>query len=377
MSWIGDRIAWWQGSLPARTMTRFGRRRGAVLSGGIAYYALFSLFPALAVGFTVFGFVLGGDEQLQQDLADYINDAFGFLVIGTDPAQPDQGVVSMDALTSSSSLSITGVVGLLLLVWAGLGWLSAMGAGIQAMFDVTPSANLAKKKAFDLVALVVFGVAVLVSVAGSVIVTSAGEWTAQHLGLGESGLASWSTTIVSLLLIVAVNFVIFLLLFKLEARIGLGFDDLWAASLIGAIGIFLIQYFATYIFQAATGNEFLATFAAIVALLLWMNFAGRVLLMSGALAAEVARDRGHVDIPAAAAPRRPAPDDARDDGPEPAPLPPLPPGREGSVPAFGQRAADRTTIAAGFVLGATVAAGLRTLRNAVREVRGGARGTDG
>ena len=39
--------------------------------------ALFSLFPALAIGFTVFAWVLGDNTELQQQVVDYINNAFG------------------------------------------------------------------------------------------------------------------------------------------------------------------------------------------------------------------------------------------------------------------------------------------------------------
>jgi membrane protein len=372
VSWVKARIDWWESSLPGRTLKRFGRRRGNVLAGGVAYYAVFSLFPALAVGFTVFGFIVGGSTELQEDLAEYINRAFGTPIIILPPST--EGIVPMSALTSTASLSITGVIGLLLLLWAGLGWLSAMGAGVQAMFDLVPTANLAKKKAIDLVLLVVLGISVLASVLGGLIVTSASEWTAARLGLGDSKLASWGTTLVTLLLVLLINFGIFLLIFKLQARLGLDFSDLWAAAAFGSVGIVALQYFATFVVTQATRNEFLAAFATIIALLLWMNFAGRVVLLSGAWGAEVARNRGHL--------REPEPVDVRTDaqrlgdeahvarGKAAAALAAAEsertPVMDGSLPNFGQRSADRTTLAAGLVLGATVATGLHIGRTLVR-----------
>jgi membrane protein len=376
VTWIKDRLAWWESTLPARTLKRFGRRRGSVLAGGIAYYAVFSLFPALAVGFTVFGFIVGGSTQLQEDLADYINKAFGVTIIIMPGSE--EGIVPMSALTSPASLSITGVVGLLLLLWAGLGWLSAMGAGVQAMFDIVPKANIAKKKAIDLVLLVVLGLSVLVSVLGGIVVTSASAWAAARLGLGDSALASWGTTLVTLMLVLVVNFGIFFLLFKLQARLGLGFSDLWAAAALGSVAIVALQYFATFIVSKATHNQFLAAFATIIALLLWMNFAGRAVLLSGAWGAEVARNRGHLRAPELVDVRT---DAQRLDDEEQVALakaaaamavadrPALRRGQEGSRPNFGARASDRTTIAAGFVLGATVATGVRVLRAAVRPLR--------
>ena len=44
------------------------RPAAAVLTGGIAYSALFSVFAALALGWTIFVAVLGDDAALRQDV---------------------------------------------------------------------------------------------------------------------------------------------------------------------------------------------------------------------------------------------------------------------------------------------------------------------
>ena len=40
---------------------RYGDARGNLLAGGVTYFAFFSLFPALALAFTLFGIVLQGN----------------------------------------------------------------------------------------------------------------------------------------------------------------------------------------------------------------------------------------------------------------------------------------------------------------------------
>ena len=40
-----------------RVWQHYNGARGGVLAGGIAYFAFFSVFPALTLGFAVFGFV--------------------------------------------------------------------------------------------------------------------------------------------------------------------------------------------------------------------------------------------------------------------------------------------------------------------------------
>ena len=47
---------------------KFGDDRGGNLTALITYYGFVSLFPLLLVGVTVLGFVLQGNEELQQRL---------------------------------------------------------------------------------------------------------------------------------------------------------------------------------------------------------------------------------------------------------------------------------------------------------------------
>src|SRR6478735_3107488 len=66
-------LAWWNATRPARANARFGERGGGVLTGGIAYAALFSVFAALTIGYTIFMAVLGGNDELRQKVLDSVN----------------------------------------------------------------------------------------------------------------------------------------------------------------------------------------------------------------------------------------------------------------------------------------------------------------
>src|SRR3954453_16817781 len=111
-----------------RAWQRYGKARGDVLAGGISYAAFFSLLPALAVGFTVFGLILGDDTDLQSRVIPSVNDGVGTIVIrppGT-PAGGRTGIVDIATLTGSSQLTVVGVIGLIGFLLTGLGWLGAM-----------------------------------------------------------------------------------------------------------------------------------------------------------------------------------------------------------------------------------------------------------
>src|SRR4051794_9509180 len=69
-------IDWWKRSRPGRANTRFLVRGGGVLSGGIAYAALFSVFAALTISYTVFMAILGDNEALRQRVLDGLDAAY-------------------------------------------------------------------------------------------------------------------------------------------------------------------------------------------------------------------------------------------------------------------------------------------------------------
>ena len=49
---------------------RYGSANGDLLAAGVAYFAFFSIFPALALAFAIFGFVLQGRPDLIDAIAD-------------------------------------------------------------------------------------------------------------------------------------------------------------------------------------------------------------------------------------------------------------------------------------------------------------------
>src|SRR5690625_1137400 len=75
---IGERLKALQArgehSRVGRGLARYGKARGGLLAGGITYSALFSVFAALTVGYTVFMTVLGGNTELRQTVLDSVDD---------------------------------------------------------------------------------------------------------------------------------------------------------------------------------------------------------------------------------------------------------------------------------------------------------------
>lgn len=357
-----------QGVKAWRAWKRYGEVRGNVLAGGVAYFAFFSLFPALALGFTAFGLVVGGRADLQQQIADAINDTFGTIIIGT---REGDGIVTIDRLVRDDVLTVTGLVGVVVLLFSGLGWIGALRDGLSAVFGRSEEPNVVVAKASDLGVLVVFGFSVLASAVGSVLVTSTTGLVLDWLGLGRSALAGLTVSVLSALVLLLIDTLLFLLLFRVLSGVTVRRDDVFTGALVGGVGIGLLKLGAGTLLRFASGNQFLATFSILVGLLIWLNLASRVVLLAGAWAAVTAADRGRLQLSPAAAPAVTAgPPGPAASLSEPSSPPPV------AAPTYGSRAADRTTLLAGAVLGATAAVGVRLIGDAGRVLRGAVRRSD-
>jgi membrane protein len=351
----------WRASFAGRTWGRYGDARGNALAAGIAYFAFFSVLPALAVGFTVLGLLLGDDNRLQGELADYVNSSLGTTVVGLTDGE---GIVSVGRLTQASTLTVTAAVGLAGLLLTGLGWIGATREGIRAVLRAPGGGNAVLDKLRDLGVLATLGVAVLVSAVGSVVVTTASNGLLTRLGLEGTTGAGTLVTLVRTALIVGVDTLIFLLMFRVLSGVAVPVRHLWQGALAGGIGIGLLKLFGSLLLDVLSGDKLLAAFSVVVGLLVWMNLVGRLTLVAASWAATRAADAGElpVELSAGLSAELPVgPGDAA------APAP-------SRVPSYGVRAADRTTLAAGVVLGVAGAAALRVARGAVRSVVGAARG---
>jgi membrane protein len=355
-------------SRPARAWQRFSRARGTVLAGGITYAAFFSLFPALAVGFSVFGLVLGSDPELQARVVEAVNDAFGTPIIKVEESDP--GVVTLSSLTDGSALSIAGIIALAGLLFTGLGWLDAMREGVRSMFGQGPAeGNVVSNKARDLVVLVAVGLVILASAGTGLAVNSAAGGLLRAAGLEDSGFGEVVLGVLSAVVLLFVDAAVLVLLFRVLAGVHLPPEDLRDSALAGAAALGVLKVFAGVLLGRLTDNRFLATFAVALGLLIWLNLISRVTLLSAAWAAQTALDRGHLVDATPAEPSRRVVALARATtlAAAPATPPPL------FTPVVSPRAADRVSVAAGAILGMATITALRAATGAVRTVATAAR----
>jgi len=346
-----------------RVWSRFGESRGNLLAAGIAYYGFFSIFPAVAIAAVIFGFVLRGHPELVDSVARSLNQSLpNFVKTADNP----NGLLELKA-PKVSVLTIGGLVAVVSLILSGVGWVGAMRDAIRAMFGLAGSpGNLITDKLRDLGVFASLGVGVLLSGILTSLLGSGASGLAQRVGLGESPVL---VTVVGLVVGFAVDVGVMVLLLRVLSGAPLPWPDVRKGALLGGVGLSVVKIFGVQLISNATKSPLFGSIVLVIGLLFWLNLIARIVLLAASWVADDI-DVHHAGLEAstvaagAEAPRTPG---ATEHGGEVD----LGDGRSRAVrgiPAFGPRTQDRTSIAAGAVLGVTAAIALGAVGRTVRAV---------
>ena len=240
---------------------KFGDDQAGNLAALVAYYGFFSIFPLMLVLVTILGMLLRGNTDLQASIA---NSALAnFPVIGTQISHN---------IRSLAGSGVTLAIGLALTLWAGLGVLKVMQTAMNAVWNVPyryrPNFLMSTLRA--VIMLVVLGGITVASAAAGSVGTGSGTWWWVVIGI-----------VASLLL----NFVLFMLAFRILTVEDVSWADVRTGAVIGAIAWTTLQavggYYVGHQLQGA--SETYGTFATVIGLLAWIYLGAQITL----LAAEV------------------------------------------------------------------------------------------
>lgn len=270
---------WWKSTRPGRMLARVGVARGNLLAGGIAYAALFSLFAALALGFTIFMLLLGNNVALRDQVLSTLNTALpGIIDDGSG------GLIAPEDLVLDTAITPTSVVATGVLLWSALAMMEALKHSIRAMFGiVVTSENPVLQRLRSLVGFVVLALSVLVTSVLSLAVSSLGGTVLDAIGV-EGALTATLLRLASLLVALLVDGAVYVLLFTFVAGVRVPRRDLLLGAGLGAVGSGVLRVAGTSLIGGA-GNPLLASAAALITILLWVNLVARVTLHVAAFTA--------------------------------------------------------------------------------------------
>lgn len=249
---------------------------GRMQAGGVTYFAFLSFFPIMALAFFLVGYLARVYPDAQKDLTQAINHLFPGMV------GHGEGQVSIQDFQKAAATA--GLLGLAGLIYAGLGWLSAMRDALVDVFQLPAreQPGFVSGKLRDLISLVIIGVVLLVAVAVAGLVAGFSQDVLDWLGLGAQ--LSWLLVLLAIAFGLGVNMLLFFALFRLLTEPHTPTRSLWSGALLGAIGFELLKEVAGLLLTATKNQPAFQAFGVALILLVWMNYFSRVVLHAAAWA---------------------------------------------------------------------------------------------
>lgn len=276
---------------PVRVWRYFLDKNGFLLAAGMSYQALFAVFAAVYVGFTIVVLWFGARSGTLAALAALVNTVIPGLI------GPD-GAVTTEQLADAASASFgvltwTGVIALGGLVWTAIGWVTFSRMAVRTVLGLKKDRrNYVILKARDLLAAIGFGVVLLVASALSVASTAALGAVFEVIGLSTaSGLFTAAVRIGGLVLVYVIDVLVLAVMFRFLSSAAIRWRRLWGGSLLGGAALVGLQVLSSILVGGVGNNPLLATFAVFIGLLLYFRIASVITLVAGAWIAVGAQDR--------------------------------------------------------------------------------------
>ncbi len=256
-------------------LAHYGEVKGNVQAGAVTYFGFLSFFPILALAFFVVGFI----ANVYPDAEDALTEALQSVLPGL--IGDGEGQISLD--TFRENASTIGVIGLVGVLYSGLGWLSGMRDALLTMFKMPlkEQPNFFVGKGRDLVVLMLIGFTLIVSVALSGALAGFSEVILGWVGLDDSVVAGALLWAIVHGLAIAATTLLFMAMFKLLATPDLPRTALFHGAVLGAIGFEILKSIANFLIAATKDQPAFQAFGVALILLVWINYFSRV-TMNGA-----------------------------------------------------------------------------------------------
>ncbi|GAA2181891.1 hypothetical protein GCM10009847_25300 [Leucobacter tardus] len=255
-----------------RAFLLYSEHKGSMLADSITYRALFSVFAAVLLGFSIAALWLAGNPEAMQSL-----------IASLDSVIPGIGdFVDPEAIEAPTGFTIAGIVSMGGLLFAAISAIGSLRSAIRMIGDqVTETQQFVWVILRNLMVGIAFGglliAAAAASFLGSVGIDTVSGWLGFDAG---SPVAQTLTRAFGIAVVFIIDTVAIALVFRLLSGISAPARALWVGAMLGGVGLTVLQELSGLFVRGATSNPLLATFGALIALLLWFNLSAQVILIA-------------------------------------------------------------------------------------------------
>ena len=246
------------------------------LAATIAFYALFSGIPALALIVASFGFLLN-IEGVRRDVTDQVLDLLPF------STRQNRMLIS-DALRAlhlaTGGLTFAGLAGL---AWSAFGMLAAIRWALNRVWGVPGRKGLVRPRLIDLLVALALWVLIFLSLAGTTVLH-----TIRSLAEGGSNISIPFLWNAAQLAVPAIfTCLSFLLLFRTVPNVEAHrIAHVWRAAIAGTLMFEIAKHsFAWYVTSFSRHEALYGTLGSLMLFMLWTYVSANILLFAAELAA--------------------------------------------------------------------------------------------
>lgn len=254
-----------------RAYQRYSADAGDRQAASVTFFGFLSFFPLLALAASVLGYVLGDEAvgTVVREVNSYANGLADQLML-------------RDLLTDNRKAGVAGLIGLVGLLYSGLGWVDALREAIRTMWHHNvKEGNLLVKKLKDVVVLAGLGATVVVSVGVSAAATALNGFVIDLVNL-PPGVANVVTAVAGIALGLLASTLLFLYLFWRLPKVTTPMRRVLRGAVLAAVLFEVLKQVGAFYIARTTQNPLYGSFAVIVGLLVWINLVSRLLLLCAA-----------------------------------------------------------------------------------------------
>lgn len=277
-----------------RAGARYQNQYGDHYAAAITYFSVLALVPLLMIAFAAGGFVLGGNPELLAELRRSITQA----VPNAQLSALLNGVID-SAIERAGAL---GLLGLLVALYSGLGWMTNLRDALTAQWTQQPSSPpFLRKTLYDLLALLGLGLAAAVSFGISAIGGGAGRFLFAVTGVERTPFAGFAFAVLSVVLSLVAGWLIGLWILARLPRQQVPMSSAVWGALFFAIGFEILKQVAVLYLGSVTRSPAGAAFGPILGLFVFANLVSRFLLFVAAWTASGSQEQSR-EVPPPPAP---------------------------------------------------------------------------